>query len=283
MKFINLCTCFLYLFVLLLAQPRTHRMDLSAYYHEICKEPMIDPATEQDLFIDLQDPGIPESEKIKIRERIIKSNLRFVFKQAKNFSKNDPEIIGALISAGNEGLLVGLEKFEPQKGVRFLSYAGWWVKQRILKEMSKLRIVSLPIWKQQLSARILKFMENREVEVTFEELKKEFPEVHEKDLRELYATRYLTYYIDDLTDDPSFEIDPIGTEVEVRLDRERIHQLISKLPSPHREIIERSYGIVDEEELTHATIAKQLGISKDQLRLYKREGLEMLREKLKGA
>ena len=258
-------------------------MDLSAYYHEICKEPMIDPATEQDLFIDLQDPGIPESEKIKIRERIIKSNLRFVFKQAKNFSKNDPEIIGALISAGNEGLLVGLEKFEPQKGVRFLSYAGWWVKQRILKEMSKLRIVSLPIWKQQLSARILKFMENREVEVTFEELKKEFPEVHEKDLRELYATRYLTYYIDDLTDDPSFEIDPIGTEVEVRLDRERIHQLISKLPSPHREIIEMSYGIVDEEELTHATIAKQLGISKDQLRLYKREGLEMLREKLKGA
>jgi RNA polymerase nonessential primary-like sigma factor len=257
-------------------------MDLSRYYEELCKHPIITKEEEFDLFMELQDEGLPESEKEKIRDKIIKSNMRFVFKQAKNYSKNDPDLFEELIAAGNEGLLVGLEKFKPSKNVRFLSYGGWWVVQRILKEMSKMRIVALPIWKQQLSARIQKATENREHELTFEELKKEFPEVNEKDLKELHQTRYLTYYLDDMSDDPSFEIDPIGSEVEIRLDRERIHAMINKLPSPHKEIIELSFGIVDGEEVTHANIAKQLGISKDQLREYKREGLEMLKEKLQG-
>lgn len=139
------------------------------------------------------------------------------------------------------------------------------------------------IWKQQLSARIQKATENREVDLTFEELKKEFPEISEKDLRELFNTKYLTYYLDDITDDPSFEIDPIGTEVEVRMDRERIHAIISKLPSPHREIIELSYGISDEEETTNANIAKQLNLSKEQLREFKKEALDLLKHKLSGS
>jgi len=89
--------------------------------------------------------------------------------------------------------------------------------------------------------------------------------------------------LDDITDDPSFEIDPIGTEVEVRLDRERIHTIIKTLPSPHREIIELSYGIEDGEETTHANISKQLNIPKDQLREFKKEALEMLKVKLSGS
>lgn len=244
---------------------------------------MMSREEEYDAFMELQDEGLSLVEREKIKDKIIKANLRFCFKQAKNYSKNDPDLFEELIAAANEGLIVGLEKFKPNRQVRFLSYAGWWVVQRILKEMSKMRIVSLPIWKQQASARIQKFIETREVEVTFDDLKKQFPDIAEKDLRELHQTRYLTYYLDDMSDDPSFEIDPIGTEVEVRMDRERIHSMINQLPSPHKEIIEMSFGTLDGEEVTHANIAKQLGISKDQLREYKKEGLEMLREKLQGS
>ncbi len=244
---------------------------------------MLTREEEFDLFMEFNDPGLSPKAREKIGERIIQANMRFVFKQAKNYSKNDPDLFEELIAAGNEGLLVGLTKFNPQSGNRFLSYAGWWVIQRILKEMSKMRIVALPIWKQQLAARIQRATENRETDLTFEELKKEFPDISEKDLRELHQTRYLTYYLDDMSDDPSFEIDPIGTEVEVRLDRERIHAMIKKLPSPHQEIIELSFGIADGEEVTHANIAKQLNISKDQLREYKREALKMLEEKLQGS
>jgi DNA-directed RNA polymerase sigma subunit (sigma70/sigma32) len=149
--------------------------------------------------------------------------------------------------------------------------------------MSKMRIVSLPIWKQQLSARIQKATENLETDLTFEELKNQFPDISVKDLKELHDTKYLTYYLDDITDDPSFEIDPIGTEVEVRMDRERIHAIIEKLPSPHKEIIGLSYGLSDGEETTNANIAKQLNISKEQLREYKKEALVLLKDKLSGS
>lgn len=258
-------------------------MDLSKYYSEICRHPLLTREEEFDLFIELNDPAISEKGKSKIKDTIIKSNLRFVFKTAKKYSKNDPDIFEELIAAGNEGLLVGLEKFKPSKNVRFLSYAGWWVLQRILKEMSKMRIVSLPIWKQQLSARIQKATENREVDLTFDELKKEFPDISDKDLRELFNTKYLTYYLDDITDDPSFEIDPIGTEVEVRMDRERIHKIIAKLPSPHREIIELTYGTNDGDEMTNANVAKQLNLSKEQLRECKKEALDLLKHQLSGS
>jgi DNA-directed RNA polymerase sigma subunit (sigma70/sigma32) len=139
------------------------------------------------------------------------------------------------------------------------------------------------IWKQQLIARIQKFTESKEEDVTFDELKKEFPEIREKDLRELYSTKYLTYYLDDITDDPSFEIDPIGTEVEVRMDRDKIHNIISKLPSPHREIIELTYGINDGEEMTNTNVAKQLNLSKEQFRECKKEALNILRQQLGGS
>jgi RNA polymerase primary sigma factor len=243
---------------------------------------MLSREEERDLFLELQDKGLSAKKREQIKTTIIKANLRFIFKQAKYFSKNDPDLFAELIAAGNEGLLVGLEKYDPMSGNRFLSYAGHWVNQRILKEMSKMRIVSLPIWRQQQSQQILKFMENKEVTPTFEELKKQFPKISEKDLKELSSTRYLTYYLEDMTDDPAFEIDPIGNDVETRMDRDRLHTMIKGLPSPHQEIIELSYGIRDGEETTHANIAKQLGISKDQLREYKREALEMLKDKLQN-
>lgn len=259
---------------------KNNNVDLNKYYIEICKEPIIDRETEYDLFLQYQDQGLTKEERAKIGDRIVRSNLRFVFRQAKTYSKNDPELFEELIGAGNEGLLVGLEKYVPNPEVRFLSYAGWWVKQRILKQMASMRIVSLPICKQQLSAKIQKANSGREKELTLTELKEKFPETTEKDLRELCQTQYLTYYLDDVGDDPSLEIDPIRAEVETRLDNNRLHDAVAELPSPHKEIIEMSYGLIDDEEESRTEISKKLGIPKDQLKNYKQEALEMLKNKL---
>lgn len=255
-------------------------MDLSAYYEQICKYPLLDRHEEFDLFLEYQDRAASPKQKEAIKNKIINSNLRFAFKQAKYYSNGDLNLFEELIGAANEGLLVGFEKYKPSPDVRFLSYAGWWVNQRVLHAMSKVRIVSLPIWKQQLAQRIQKYIDANP-EYTFDKLKEEFPETPEKDLRDLASTKYLTFYIEDMgTDSPEFEIDPIGTEIETRIDKERIHQMIDGLPSPHREIIFMAYGIRDGEEKTHADMAQVLNISKDQLRAYKREAMEMLKEKL---
>lgn len=254
-------------------------MDISRYYESISKFKDISREDEEDLFCLLDDKGLPESEKEAIRERLINSNLRFVFRQAKAYAKGDIYLFEELIAAGNEGLLVGLKKYKPSQGTRLLSYAGFWISQRILKTMSNQRVVSLPVYKQQLSSRIQKYLQANE-ECSFDDLKKAFPDVPEKDLKDLSETRYLTYYLEDIGDDPALEIDPIGTDVEVRMDRERIHAAIETLPSPHSDIIFMLFGLRDGRERTHAELAKELGLTKDSLRDYKREALEMLKDKL---
>jgi len=254
-------------------------MNLSQYYAEICKQPILTDEEERDLFLELEDEGLSERRRNQIRDKILRSHLRFVFKQAKYASKNDPSMFEELIAAGNEGLLVGLEKFRPESGVKFLTYAGWWVKQRILKQMSSMRIVSLPIYKQQLATRIQKFLDSRE-NVTFEDVKKAFPDEKEKDLHELYQTRYLTYYIEDLGNNSAFEINPIEKEVETNMDRNRMHQAVQSLPSPHKEIIYGLFGLADGGEKKQAEIAKDLGLTKERVREAKQEALDMLKDLL---
>ena len=253
-------------------------MDLSKYYSEISKFKSISAEEELKLFIVFSDPETTEVEKDKIKTQIISSNLRFAFKEAKKFSKNDPILFEDLICAANEGLLVGFEKFDPQNGVRYLSYAGWWVKQRILDEMSKKRIVSLPKSKQQLATRIQK-AKDKDESLSLPDLIKVFHEDNPKDIKELSDTRYLTYYMEDLGDD-LLEIDPIGEQVQINIDNDKVWKSVSNLPSPHREVIAQLFGLDDGIEQSITSICKSMKVSKETVRQIKLEGLEMLTRKL---
>lgn len=254
-------------------------MDLSKYYEEICKEPILTKEEEADLFLELADEGLDDARRSSIRDRILRANLRFVFRQAKFYSKGDPRLFESLISAGNEGLIVGIDKFNPESGYRFLTYAGFWVKQRILNEMADLRIVSLPIWKQQLAAKIQKYVEANE-KATLSDLKKAFPDVDAKYLSELSQTRYLTYYIEDIGDDPAFEINPIEESVEQSMDQAKLWSIIDSLPKEHAEVVRLSYGLGDGIDRQHGEIALMLGLSVDNVRKLKKEALSLLKGKL---
>lgn len=255
-------------------------MDLSKYYEQICKHPILTREEEYELCTRLLAEDTPDIEKEQIKNTILNANLRFVFKTAKKYSRNDPSMFEYLISAGNEGLMVGLEKYNPSRDVRFLSYAGWWVIQRILNEMSQMRIVSLPIWKQQLSSRILKY-KDANPESSFDEIRNAFSDISDKDFRELYETRYLTYYIEDL-DEHNFLINPIETQVEKEMDNRMILEALTDMPKIHRDIILMSFGFDDEKgkEMSQQAICKKLGINKEEFRKSKKEAMEILRDKL---
>lgn len=257
-------------------------MNFTKYYEEICRYPFLSKEEERDLFLELSDEALPESHKEKLRERILSSNLRFVFKKAKIYSDGDLGMFEELISAGNEGLLVGLQKFDPTNGVRFLSYAGWWVHQRMMDHMSNVRLVKLPVWKQQVIARIQKHMVANP-ESKLEDICRAFPDVKARDIEDLIENRYLTFYIEDIGDDPAFEINPIETEVHERLDAERISKNIEALPEPHRTYIKLSFGMnAAEEEMSHHQISEEMGLSKTQLKTLRKEALAMLKESMGG-
>lgn len=253
-------------------------MDLSRYYTEICKEPILtrdEEFAQMDIY---KNPDSPEKDKQKAKDRIIRANLRFVFKQAKKYSRNDPSMMEVLIGAGNEGLMIGLEKYDPLRKKRFLTYAGWWVIQRILKEMSQMRIVSLPIWKQQLASKIAK-LKMINPQVTVKEIVLMFPKLSEKDIAELYDTSYLTYYIDDLEED-AIGAEGSLTSVEKELDTQQLHEVVNSLPSPHKELIIASFGLEDGVELSSPRLSKRFILTRDQIKQLKKEALDMMRERL---
>ena len=254
-------------------------MDLSKYYAEICKTKLLTLEEERDYCIRYKDPSTSEEEKQRIKNAVIKANLRYTFKQARKYSKNDPSTFEDLICEANIGLLIGFDKYDVTTNFRLLTYCDWWIRQRMLDSMSKMRIVALPVWKQQVASKIQKLKDSNE-NITAEQIAEAFTGtgVSDKDLKDLTDTKYLTYHIDDMSED-EFAINPIETEVHRRIDDEKAVEAVNKLPSPYREVIARCFGLntPDCKEQTPAKIARELKLPKADIQEYKTKGLEMLR------
>jgi len=81
------------------------------------------------------------------RDQLIVSNLRFVMKTAKSFSRK-PTHIQRLVSAGNVGLILAVDKYKLCKQTRFLTYAAWWIRKEMLDEINNLGLIHIPSHKQ---------------------------------------------------------------------------------------------------------------------------------------
>lgn len=84
---------------------------------------------------------------LEAREKLLQANLRFVVKIAKKFAKN-PQAIQRLISAGNVGLVLAIDKFDFKHGTRFLTYAAWWIRKEIWDELHKTSLIHIPLHRQ---------------------------------------------------------------------------------------------------------------------------------------
>ncbi len=90
----------------------------------------------------------------KARDRLISGALRFVVKVAKEYAYRtkgpnfDNELLTGLISAGNMGLLVAADRFDTARNTKFLTYAAWWVREKILEELDSQGIIRVPAHKQ---------------------------------------------------------------------------------------------------------------------------------------
>jgi RNA polymerase primary sigma factor len=98
---------------------------LRLYLKEISKFPQLSPQEEQELGARTQ--GGDE----KAFRRLIESNLRFVVSMAKKYARSGYPL-HELINEGNMGLIEAASRFDPSRGVRFITYAGWWIRQAIL-------------------------------------------------------------------------------------------------------------------------------------------------------
>ena len=104
---------------------------LNHYLQEIAKVPRLTPERERELGRRVQD----ENDKAALEE-LVKSNLRFVVSYSKRYLNSHVHFLD-LINEGNIGLIHAAKKFDPEKNVKFITYAVWWIRQAILHALSE--------------------------------------------------------------------------------------------------------------------------------------------------
>lgn len=112
---------------------------LDRYLVEIARYPLLTPDEEVELC-----QLVKQGDK-RAKEKLIKSNLRFVVSVAKQYQRNSMPLID-IINEGNIGLIKAVERFDDTHGFKFISYAVWWIRQTILEAIStQSRTIRLPI------------------------------------------------------------------------------------------------------------------------------------------
>lgn len=221
-----------------------------------------------------------EHNDIKARNKLIESGLRFVVKIAQNFSK-DIDHQKMLISSGNEGLLVAIDRFDPTRGTRFLSYATWWVMLYIREEIHRQTVVSVPIWRKKSA---------RKVHVTQDKLKEKLGRV--ATMEEVQTeTGFSINQIKDVLSD-NHQIIPLDLEKDIESEEHLEQAVINKtandlityllmhLPIRERFILQAYYGFITDPAMSLKQIANVLHISSERVRQIKIEALALLKRLL---
>ena len=110
------------------------------YLQDVEKYPLIQNAAEERALAHAARTGDKEA-----AERLVTANLRFVISYVKKYQGRGLGL-AELVCIGNEGLLKAVKKFDPDKGVKFISYAVWWIRQTVLQALAEqTRSVRIPL------------------------------------------------------------------------------------------------------------------------------------------
>lgn len=224
------------------------------------------------------------------RKRMIESNLRFVVNVAKKYQNQGMPLID-LINEGNIGLMTALEKFDPDKGYHFISYAVWWIRQSIMKAINeKSRAVRLPLNRTNELLQIQKaqrslMSDNSTEDPTAEDIGSltGFDAEHVNNLlsisRELVSLDAPVFNdtgssIGDFIEDGSQS--PEDSLMDVAL-KEDINTVLSTLSDKEREIIELRFGLEGKIPMSLKEIGEIYNLTKERIRQIEKKALERLR------
>ncbi|MDE2873805.1 MAG: RNA polymerase sigma factor RpoD/SigA [Gemmatimonadota bacterium] len=263
------------------------------YLQDVERYPLISDPEEERALARRARTGDKEA-----AERLVTANLRFVISYVKKYQGRGLGL-AELVCIGNEGLLKAVKKFDPDKGVKFISYAVWWIRQTVLQALAEqTRSVRIPLNQNSNLARLARTNTALTQQLgrtpTDQELAREMGEPLDtvRALRRVAAAELSLDAPLDRGDRDSASFGERfagadGTEIEEDVEATaRRHYLEtmfdSYLTERERKILYLYYGLDDGEERTLEEIGSLLGVTRERIRQIRNRAFEKLRDSPQG-
>ena len=216
---------------------------------------------------------------LKAKERLITSNLRFVVQVAKKYQKFGISLLD-LINEGNLGLIKAAERFDPDMGFHFISYAVWWIRQAIILAINqKTAMIRLPMNRTIDVARIDAIQKELENELGSEPTlaqiadRLDMPEAEVRWLKQI-SSDYISLDVPSGADTDYTQITLVKDEKSISPEDQVIHgalaqhlnQILKELTVNERQIIEYRFGLNGKKTLSLTQAGKKFKLSKERVR-----------------
>lgn len=261
-----------------------HYPPMEQYLKSIKKIPLLSAEEELELLIKAR-----KNNDSAAREKLILSNLRFVIKIAKQYANQGMELQD-LISEGNVGLITAIDRFDLTKNVRLISYAVFWIRQKILQALSReVHAVKVPSNRIHEKLRHKKLVDVLRQELgrepTMEELQERFEDIVEPinisyiPLDQQISDEHSTTVLD-LIEDQSAE-PPSKAAVRSAL-RKDLEEILKSYSDREREILFLYHGIDELRGFTLEEIGSFIGLTRERVRQIKKKTLMKISKTRRG-